>query len=227
MGFLEIIGFSVFSVALIIIVASLILRKLGVISIVSFRKLAIIFASLMVLSFIAILYQPISEHFLASQTKVVQSETNLFGQEFVKSLVGNSLTQQEIIDLNKRVSDPSTLDDPEPMYEFLKSKGITKYLGSDVTPGISQDGTKSVALSLWQIGLFMAMYNKHDVNDFLIDEADENVISITFKKDRVQYDLDKLLGKSTFTVGKENGEDKVQSIALFDDKFLKNLKFAQ
>lgn len=227
MDFFKIIELSAFSVALIIILASIILWKSGVVSNVSFRKLAIIFGSLMALFFIAISYQSIREHFSASQTTVLQSETNAFGQEFVKSLVGNSLTQQERIDLNKRVSDLSTIDDPASMYEFLKSKGITKYLGSEFTPEVSENSTKPVGLSLWQIGLFMAMYNKHDIDDFLIVEVDKNVVSITLKKDRVQNDLDKMLNKSSFGVGKENGEDKVQSLSLFDDKFLKSLRFAQ
>lgn len=195
-------------------------------SIISFRRLTEIFAVMMILFILAISYQPIRDHFLTSQTKAVQSEASSFGQEFVQSLVDNSLTQQELIDLNKRVSNSSTLDDPAAMYEVLKSKGITQYLGSDLTPGLSQNDTKYVGLRLWQIGLFMAMYNKHEANDFIIDEVDKNVINITLKEDKVKDGLDRMLGNSTFTVARENGEDKVVNLALFDDKFLKNLKFA-
>ncbi|AHF08700.1 hypothetical protein [Desulfitobacterium metallireducens] len=194
--------------------------------IISFRRLTEIIAAMMILFILAISYQPTRDYLLASQTKAVQSEASSFGQEFVQSLVDNSLTQQEIIDLNKRVSSSSSLDDPAAMYEFLKSKGITQYLGSDLTPGLSQNDTKYVGLRLWQIGLFMAMYNKHEVNDFMLDEVGENVINITLKEDKVQNSLDKMLVNSTFTVAKENGEDKIVNLALFDDKFLKNLRFA-
>lgn len=194
--------------------------------IISFRRLTEIFAAVMILFIFAISYQSIRDYFSISQTKAVQSEASSFGQEFVQSLVDNSLTQQELIDLNKRVSNSSTLDDPAAMYEVLKSKGITQYLGSDLTPGLSQNDTKYVGLRLWQIGLFMAMYNKHEVNDFIIDEVDKDVINITLKEDKVQNSLDKMLGNSTFMVAKENGEDKVVNLALFDDKFLKNLRFA-
>lgn len=187
----------------------------------STRRLTLIALGLLLIVLVGALYEPVTEKLFEKEVK-----PHPFGQQFIKTIVDASLTKEEVIELNQLVSKSSTLVQPDVMYAFLEKKGVTQYLSKNLNPTITTNSLETLGVSLWQIGFFMAVFEPRAAEDFLVMGDKNNMVEVSIPKEKIQYDVDKMLTKSRFTVGQEDGQDKVLTINLFDENFLKSIRFS-